>query len=94
MKRSRSISTIAAVAGVIAGSQDEPLSHGLYLIEESLLEVEGRVYRLSGLGANRRMSPVPVRARRAHEMKGNGIYDDFGADDSAGKGSDETANPG
>ena len=40
------IHQIAAAAGVIAGSQDEPLSHALFLIEESLLEVEQRVYRL------------------------------------------------
>lgn len=45
------IHQIAAVAGAIAGSQDEPLSHALYLIKESLLEVEGRVCRFSGLGA-------------------------------------------
>jgi len=45
------IHQIAAVASAIAGSQDEPPSHALYLIEESLLEVEGRVYRLPGLGA-------------------------------------------
>jgi hypothetical protein len=36
---------------VIAGSQEEPLSDALYLIEESLLEVEERVHRLCGLGA-------------------------------------------
>ena len=38
------IHQIAAVAGVIAGSQDEPLSHARYLIEESLLEVEERLH--------------------------------------------------
>lgn len=47
------IHQIAAVAGVMAGSQDEPLSHALYLIEESLLEVEERVQRLSGADPTR-----------------------------------------
>ena len=37
------IHQIAAVAGVIAEHQDAPLSHALYLIEETLLEVEKRV---------------------------------------------------
>ena len=37
---------IAATAGVIAGGQAEPLSHALFLIEESLLDVERRVERL------------------------------------------------
>ena len=38
---------IAATAGVIAERlEDEPLSHALYLIEETLLEVEQRVERL------------------------------------------------
>ena len=37
---------IAATAGVIAAEQAEPLSHALYLIEESLLDVERRVERL------------------------------------------------
>jgi hypothetical protein len=43
------IHQIAATAGVIAGAQaqgSEALSHALYLIEETLLEVEARVERL------------------------------------------------
>jgi hypothetical protein len=37
---------IAATAGVMAAGQEAPLSHALYLIEASLLEVEERVERL------------------------------------------------
>ena len=37
---------IAATAGVIAAGLGEPLSHALYLLEESLLDVEQRVERL------------------------------------------------
>jgi len=37
---------IAATAGVLAGGQAEPLSHGLFLIEETLCEVEQRVEQL------------------------------------------------
>ena len=37
---------IAATAGVMAAGQQAPLSHALYLIEESLLDVEERVERL------------------------------------------------
>jgi hypothetical protein len=45
------IHQISAAAGVMAASQAEPLSHALFLIEESLLEVEERVNRLwEGLG--------------------------------------------
>ena len=40
------IHQIAATAGIIAEGQEEPLSHALYLIEESLLDVEERVERL------------------------------------------------
>lgn len=40
------IRQIASAACVIAEAQAEPLSHALYLIEESLLEVEARVLRL------------------------------------------------
>ena len=40
---------IAATAGVMAAGQDAPLSHALYLIEESLLDVEERVERLRRL---------------------------------------------
>jgi hypothetical protein len=40
------IRQIASAACVIAEAQGEPLSHALYLIEESLLEVEERVLRL------------------------------------------------
>ena len=40
------IHQIAATAGVMAAGQDAPLSHALYLIEASLLDVEERVDRL------------------------------------------------
>jgi len=43
------IHQIAATAGVLAEAQageSEPLSHALYLIEETLLEVEQRVERM------------------------------------------------
>ena len=43
------IHQIAAVASVMAESQDGPLSHALYLIEEILLDVEERVERLRRL---------------------------------------------
>jgi hypothetical protein len=39
------IHQIAAVAGVMAESQEAPLSHALYLIEESLLDIEARLTR-------------------------------------------------
>ena len=40
------IRQIASVAGIIAESQEERLSHAIYLIEASLLEIEQRVERL------------------------------------------------
>jgi hypothetical protein len=40
------IHQIAATAGVIAEGEEEPLSHALYLIEESLLDVKERVEQL------------------------------------------------
>ena len=51
------IHQIAAVAAAIAEAQEEPLSHALYLIEESLLEVEASLIRLG--------PPQGGRARRA-----------------------------
>lgn len=45
------IHQIAATAGVIAETQNPPLSHALYLIEETLLEVEARVESLRRLPA-------------------------------------------
>lgn len=40
------IRQISALAGVLAAGQEDPLSHALHLIEESLLEAEGRLERL------------------------------------------------
>ena len=40
------IHQIAATAGVLAAGQEPPLSHALYLIEETLLDVEERVEEL------------------------------------------------
>ncbi len=40
------IHQIAATAGALAGAQAEPLSHALFLIEETLLDVEQRIERL------------------------------------------------
>ena len=40
---------IAATASVVAAGQEAPLSHALYLIEASLLDVEERVGRLRRL---------------------------------------------
>ena len=37
---------IAAVVGVLADGQAEPLSHALHLVEECLLDVETRVESL------------------------------------------------
>jgi hypothetical protein len=37
---------IAATAGVLAEGQEPPLSHAIYLLEASLLEIEQRVERL------------------------------------------------
>ncbi len=34
---------LAAMVGVLAAGQDEPLSHALHLVEECLLDVEMRV---------------------------------------------------
>ena len=48
------IRQIASAACVIAEAQAEPLSHALYLIEESLLEVEERVLGLLPVAKARR----------------------------------------
>ena len=40
------IHQIAATAGVLAAGLEPPLSHALYLIEETLLDVEERVEEL------------------------------------------------
>ena len=40
------IHQIAATAGVLAAGQEPPLSHALYFIEESLLDIEERVEEL------------------------------------------------
>ena len=40
------IRQIASAAGIIADTQEERLSHAIYLIEECLLEIEQRVERL------------------------------------------------
>lgn len=40
------IRQISALAGVLAEGQEDPLSHALHLIEESLLEAEARLERL------------------------------------------------
>jgi hypothetical protein len=40
------IHQIAAVVGVLAAGQGEPLSHALHFVEECLLDVEGRVESL------------------------------------------------
>ena len=61
------IHQIAATAGTLAevaaklDDRGESLSHALYLIEETLLEVEQRVERLR-LGACRRNAPRPSTA--------------------------------
>lgn len=40
------IHQLAAVVGVLAAGQGEPLLHALHLVEECLLDVEGRVENL------------------------------------------------
>jgi hypothetical protein len=55
------IHQIALTAGLLAAGQEPPVSHALYLVEESLLEVEARLERLCTI---RRARPSSRRKAR------------------------------